>query len=96
MAWFVDHCEESVRLFGKTYAEVHNRLDEFAGSEKYGMRHRKVRHHEKGMQQAVAIFGEEGGRAARAYIITDLKQDGWTENEHFPRDEGDYMRMGLF
>lgn len=96
MAWFVEHCEESYKLFRKTYAEVHNWLDEFAGSKECGMKHRKFRHHEKGIQEAILLFGEEGGRAARAHIITDLKQDGWTENDHFPQDEADYVRMGLF
>jgi len=41
---FEKHCEESIRLFGKPYEEVHRWLDEFAGSKKYGMRHRKVRY----------------------------------------------------
>ena len=96
MARFIEHCDESLRLFGKLFAEVHRWLDEFAGSEGYGMRHRKVRHHEKGIQEAAALFGEEAGKAARQHIITDLKQDGWTEHDHFPQDEADYVRMGLF
>ena len=28
---FQKDCEESIRLFGRPYEEVHNRLDEFAG-----------------------------------------------------------------
>jgi len=96
MAWFVEHCEESIRSFGKVYAEVHRWLDEFAGTPGYGMRHRRMRHHEAGIREAGVLFGEEGAKAARQQIITDLKQEGWTESDHFPQDEADYIRMGLF
>ena len=34
MAKFEEHCEESIRLFGQPYAEVHRWLDAFAGSPK--------------------------------------------------------------
>ena len=47
-----EHMEESIRLFGKPYEEVHRWLDEFARSKEYGMRHRKVRHHLEGLRQA--------------------------------------------
>ena len=96
MARFIEHCEESMRSFGKVYAEVHRWLDEFAGSEEYGMKHRRVRHHEKGIQEAVELFGEQGGKAARQHVITDLKQEGWKESDHFLQDEADYVRMRLF
>jgi hypothetical protein len=33
---------------------------------------------------------------ARQHIVTDLTDEGWTEADHFPRDEQDYVRMGLF
>lgn len=42
---YEDHCNESLELFGKEYAEVHQWLDEFAESKEYGMCHRKKRHH---------------------------------------------------
>jgi len=60
------------------------------------MRHRRVRHHEAGVKQAINIFGEVGGKVARQYIISDLKEEGWTEQDHFPEDEKDYVKMGLF
>ncbi|SHK16314.1 hypothetical protein SAMN02745216_02989 [Desulfatibacillum alkenivorans DSM 16219] len=91
-----DHCAESIKLFGKPFEEVHLWLDEFAGSPEYGMRHRKVRHHEQGIQKAIRLFGEEAGLVARQHIISDLKEEGWTENDPFPKDEADYVRMGLF
>ena len=93
---FEEHCSESIELFGKPFEEVHRWLDEFAHSEKYGMRHRKVRHHLQGMKEVVELFGEEAGRAAKQHIISDLKMEGWTESDPFPKNEKDYVRMGLF
>jgi len=95
MARFEDHCEESIRLFGQPYAEVHRWLDAFAGGPEYGFRHRKKRHHDAGIREAITLFGEAAGPVARQHIITDLKDEGWTEADHFPRDEQDYVKMGL-
>lgn len=67
-----------------------------AGTPEYGMRHRRVRHHEAGIREAVRLFGDAVGKAARQHIVNDLKEEGWTENDPFPKDEKDYVRMGLF
>jgi hypothetical protein len=91
-----DHCIESEQLFGKRYEEIHQWLDEFAGSEKYGMKHRRVRHHEAGICKAVELFGPDVEQAARQHIISDLKEEGWHENDPFPNDEKDYVRMGFY
>jgi hypothetical protein len=96
MSKFEEHCSESIELFGKPYEEVHLWFDEFHASEEYKMRHRRVRHHAAGIKQAIGLFGEEAGPVARQHIISDLKQEGWTEQDPFPRDEGHYARMGLF
>lgn len=96
MSSFVDHCAESVRLFGAPFEEVHRWLDEFAGTPRYGMRHRRVRHHEFGIREAVCLFGNEAGAVARQHIISDLKEEGWTERDLFPADEEHYVKMGLF
>lgn len=93
---FEEHCEESEKLFGKRFEEVHRWLDEFQGSPQYRMRHRRVRHHEAGIREAVALFGDRGGEAARRHILSDLKEEGWTERDPFPKDEEHYVRMGLF
>jgi len=60
------------------------------------MRHRKLRHHQKGIERVVKLFGEEAGEVARQHIISDLKEEGWTETDPFPRDQRDYVDMGLF
>ena len=96
MSSFEKHCDESVRLFSQPFEQVHRWLDEFQGTPKYRMRHRRVRHHEAGIRQAIELFGELAGQAARQHIISDLKEEGWTETDQFPQDEADYMRMGLF
>lgn len=91
-----DHCKESLKLFGAEYKEIHLWLDEFAGSKKYGMRHRKVRHHLKGIEEVRAKWGDAAAKVARQHIISDLKEEGWTESDPFPKDEQHYVKMGLF
>jgi hypothetical protein len=90
------HEKESLAIFAKPYSEVHLWLDEFAGTPEYGMRHRRKRHHRQGVREAEGLFGEEAGLAARLHIISDLKEEGWREDQHFPEDEADYIRMGFF
>jgi hypothetical protein len=92
---YEQHCEESERLFGKRYEEVHKWLDDFMWKG-LGARHRRKRHHEEGICQAMDLFGEEAGRVARQHIISDLKEEGWTEDDPFPKNEEHYVRMGLF
>lgn len=91
-----EHCVESLNIFGKDFADVHIWLDEFAGTPEFGFRHRRKRHHEAGIRKAFEIFGLDAAIAARQHIVTDLKQEGWTDSDHFPRDEADYVKMGLF
>ncbi len=93
---YEDHCKESIRILGRPHGEVHQWLDAFAGSRSYGMKHRKKRHHLRGVEEAREFFGDEGAKAARLHIISDLKEEGWTEKDRFPVDEEDYVRMGLF
>ena len=96
MSKFEDHCKESIELFGKPSEQLHQWLDALHATERYGMRHRRVRHHEAGIREAIRIYGEEAGIVARQHIISDLKEEGWTEDDHFPIDESDYVAMGLF
>ncbi len=91
-----DHCQESMRLFGEPYEDVHRWLDEFAGSERYGFRHRKVRHHEAGIAEVCRLFGQEAEKVAKQHIISDLKTEGWTPDDSFPKNEYDYVRIGFF
>jgi hypothetical protein len=96
MSRYEVHCRESLLTFGAPFEEVHRWLDEFAGTPEYGMRHRRVRHHAAGIREAVRLFGADADKAARQHIVSDLKEEGWTETDPFPKDEKDYVRMGLF
>ena len=60
------------------------------------MRHRKKRHHEAGVEEVRRQWGEQAAAAARQHIISDLKMEGWTEEQPFPRNEQEYVSMGLF
>jgi len=93
---FEDHCKESIILFGKDYAAVHLWLDEFAGKPGIGMRHRKFRHHAKGLMEVSRIFGPNAVKAAYRHIVSDLMMEGWKETDPFPKDEIDYVKLGLF
>ncbi len=92
--WYEEHCKECVDKLGSPFSEVHLWLDEFAKTPKYGMKHRRVRHHLAGIAEAEKLF--HGGEAARLHVVSDLKMEGWKETDHFPVDEEDYVNMGLF
>lgn len=93
---FEDHCEESIMLFDNSYVQVHQWLDEFAGKPGIGMKHRCFRHHEAGIQHIKEMWGEQAALAARRHIISDLEQEGWKMGDHFPLNEADYKKMGLY
>ncbi len=76
MPSFEQHCEESVRLLGQPFEEVHRWLDEFAGRPPHGMKHRKFRHHLSGIMEVRKRWGDEAAAAARQHIISDLKMEG--------------------
>jgi hypothetical protein len=93
MSTFERHCQEYRGLFGEDFKEVHLWLDEFQGTPRYRMRHRRVRHHEAGIQEAIRLFGEKAGQVARQHIISDLKEEGWTGKDPFSKDEEHYVTM---
>ncbi len=93
---FEDHCLECIQKLGSPFPEVNRWIDEYFGTPEYGVHHRKVRHHEAGINEAIKLFGAKAGEAARLHIIADLKMEGWKETDRFPQDEQDYVKMGLF
>ena len=96
MPSFKEHCEESIKLFGEPFEAVHLWLDEFAGRPPYGMKHRRLRHHQAGVEEVRRRWGDQAAAAARQHIISDLKMEGWGEGQRFPINERDYVAMGLF
>ncbi len=91
---FEEHCQQSILFFGEPFAEVHRWLDEFAG--KTIFRHRRLRHHEAGIDRIIRMYGEKAGRAARLHIISDLKEEGYWKGDPFPKDEDDFIRLGFY
>jgi len=68
-----EHCERSLKLFGKRYEDIHTWLDEFASkySQPERYKHRKHRHHKEGMEEAKRIFGDIGALVAEDHIRAD-------------------------
>ena len=93
---FHQHCEESLKLFGAPYPNVHIWLDEFMGKPGIGMRHRRIRHHLAGIAEVQKQWRDEAAKVAMQHIKSDLAMEGWKETDHFPKDEADYVKMGLF
>ena len=69
---FEEHCQECIEKLGNPFEEVHIWLDEFAGSKRYGMKHRKARHHLKGIEEVRKLFGEDAVEAAKLHILSDM------------------------
>ena len=93
---FEEHCEESIAFFGSAFVQVHQWLDEFAGKPGIGMKHRRFRHHEAGMEEVRGMWGDQAALAAKLHIQSDLEHEGWKPGDHFPKDEKDYVRTGLY
>jgi len=90
-----EHCSRSLATYGDEFRDVHMWLDEYFSTS--GARHRRKRHHLKGIEEVRSVFGDHGAEVARQHIIDDLKCEGWREGkDRIPVDETDYVRMGLF
>lgn len=72
MSLIRDHEYDCRRLCGQPWTEVHVWLDEFYAEE--GPAHRKRRHHQEGIEEVRAKWGDEAAEAARYHILADC---GW-------------------
>jgi hypothetical protein len=90
MATYKEHCADCQRILGKDWSVVHLWLDELFARMGFTERHRDVRHHEKGIEEVRAKWGDQAAEAARIHIERDF--GGWV-----PRDEMDVQkwRMGV-
>jgi hypothetical protein len=90
MASYKEHCEECENKLGKQWNVVHLWLDEFFVKMGCTERHRDIRHHSKGIEQARLKWGDEAAEAAKIHIARDF--DGW-----IPHDEMEVQkwRMGV-
>jgi hypothetical protein len=84
-------CQESEARFGQSFEEIHRWLDEFQGTPEY-----RMRHHEAGIREVKAVFGEVAAEATRQQIIADLKEERWNEADPFPHNEEDFVKIGFF
>jgi hypothetical protein len=80
MASYKEHCAECVQKLGEPFYVVHRWLDEFFVKMGCHVRHRDIRHHEKGIEEARKMWGDKAAEAARLHIATDF--GGWV-----PKDE---------
>ena len=95
MPSFTDHCAECRERLGEDFAEVHQWLDALFAER--GPRHRRVRHHLAGVEEVRRQWGDKAAEAALLHVVADLRQEGWRAGrDRVPRDEADYVRMGLF
>ncbi|THB63538.1 MAG: hypothetical protein D6B26_05960 [Spirochaetaceae bacterium] len=49
-----------------------------------------------GIAEAGRLFGPAARAVARQHIISDLKQEGWTESDPFPQNPDHYKNIGLW
>jgi len=96
MPSFEEHCRETAEKYLKPFEHVHLWLDEFAGKPPYGMKHRRVRHHQAGVNEVHRLFGADAAHVAKEHILADLRMEGWTEGDPFPLNEAHYVALGLF
>lgn len=71
-----EHEKISRKLFGKPYTEVHVELDQYS-NQFIGFCHRRLLHHQLGVERIVAKLGEE----ARAPAIQHIIDDGMVKNK---------------
>lgn len=80
-----DHIQESLKTFGRPYAEVHAFLDSYY--DKYrGLAHRRLLHHRLGVELVARRFGEQARQAAEQHIRQDfgsLLPEDWVQCEEF-------------
>jgi hypothetical protein len=90
MARYEEHCEDCVRELGEPFGEVHKWLDEFFARLGFCEKHRDVRHHEVGIEEARVKWGDRAAEAARIHIRKDF--DGWVPKDTLEVQE---WRMGV-
>jgi len=95
---FSEHCMSCRRRFGEDFDYVHLWLDEFYGSDQYKTKHRKLRHHHKGIEEVRLRWGDRAADAAKLHILDDL-QSGESRNADegwIAYDEADYVKRGYW
>lgn len=71
MAPLIQHMQDCKRLIGEDCEDVNRWIDEFF--REFGALHRFKRHHREGVEEAEALFGNRGKRAAIVHILRDCR-----------------------
>jgi DNA-binding GntR family transcriptional regulator len=95
---FNEHCMRCRKRFGEDFDYVHLWLDEFYGSDQYKTKHRKLRHHKKGIEEVRQRWGDRAAEAAKLHIIDDLQaiEDKKADESWIADNEADYVRRGYW
>ena len=100
MSDFENHCQECQEILGQRFEQVHIWLDELmyddSIKQKYKSRHRKFRHNRKGIEEVRKMRGDEAAKDAEIHTRTDLRGDGWPDEEPIPKDTREYDQTGLW
>ncbi len=43
-----------------------------------------------------STIGSFAAEVARQHIVSDLKEEDWTETDPFPQDEQEFVKIGFF
>lgn len=88
------HQASSRRLLGRDFAEVHAYLDRYYWE--FGIGHRCVLHHRRGIEKIVERFGEDAREPAELHILEDQQlaekiDENWRDLRHLiPASWKDY------
>lgn len=95
---FTEHCMRCRNRFGEDFDYVHRWLDEFYGVSPYGTKHRKLRHHKKGIEEVLQRWGNRAADAARLHILDDLQtgEDRKADEYWIAENEADYVKRGYW
>jgi hypothetical protein len=88
MASYLEHCQECKEKLGGEFGQVHKWLDEFFAKMGWDVKHRDIRHHEKGIEEVRKLWGDEAAKAARLHIERDFYG-------YVPKDEKDVQNWRL-
>lgn len=69
MASINEHSQDCINQLGEPFREVHVWLDEFFATK--GYRHRIMRHHTEGVEEARRKWGDRAATAAQIHIMKD-------------------------
>ena len=89
-----DHCQRAVKSFGQDFEHVHVWLDELFGI--YRGRHRRFRHHMKGVKRVREKWGDTAAEVAIQHIVDDLIsiEDPMANEAWIAKDQEDYIKRG--